>query len=88
MVEGLEEGLTPKEFGLISCLVEHADQALSRQRLLREVWGPGLFVTDRSVDRAVKTLRQKLGSAGESIKTVRGFGYRWEGPNKEIAGSP
>ena len=78
-VDGLDEELTPKEFGLLACLVKNAGRALSRQRLLREVWGPGLFVTDRSVDRAVKTLRQKIGGAGDSLKTVRGVGYRWEG---------
>jgi len=43
-VEGLYEELTPKEFGLLGCFVRNAGRALSRQRLLREVWGPGLFV--------------------------------------------
>ena len=77
-VEGLDEELTPKEFGLLACLVRNAGSALSRRRLLRDVWGPGLFVTERSIDRAVKTLRHKLGTAGESVKTVRSVGYRWE----------
>ena len=77
-VDGLDEPLTPKEFGLLTCLVNNPGRALSRQRLLREVWGPGLFVTERSVDRAVKTLRTKLGDAGKSLHTVRGVGYRWE----------
>lgn len=82
-VEGLDAPLAPKEFGLLQCLVGHGGRALSRGRLLREVWGPGLFVTERSVDRAVKTLRAKLGPVGRSIETVRGVGYRWTGPARE-----
>ena len=77
-VDGLDEELTPKEFGLLTCFINNPGRALSRQRLLREVWGPGLFVTERSVDRAVKTLRIKLGEAGKPLTTVRGIGYRWE----------
>jgi len=76
-VDDLETPLAPKEFGLLCCLVKNGGRAMSRGRLLREVWGPGLFVTERSVDRAVKTLRAKLGDAGRAIETVRGVGYRW-----------
>lgn len=78
-MEGLDAELAPKEFGLLLCLVRHGGRAMSRGKLLREVWGPGIFVTERSVDRAVKTLRAKLGEVGGSIETVRGVGYRWGG---------
>lgn len=76
-VKGLQEELSPKEFDLLVCFVRNEGRALSRDKLLREVWGPGLFVTERSVDRAVKTLRVKLGEASKAIETVRGVGYRW-----------
>jgi DNA-binding response OmpR family regulator len=78
-VDGLGVELTPKEFDLLAWFVRNSSRAHSRQRLLREVWGPGLFVTERSVDRAVKTLRQKLGEAGAPLQAVRGVGYRWDG---------
>lgn len=78
-VDGLGGELTPKEFDLLAWFVRNSSRAHSRQRLLREVWGPGLFVTERSVDRAVKTLRQKLGEAGAPLQAVRGVGYRWDG---------
>lgn len=78
-VDGLKEELAPKEFGVLEFLVRNGGRALPRARILQEVWGPGLFVTDRSVDRAVKVLRAKLGKAGKGIETVRGVGYRWGG---------
>ncbi|MEM9079714.1 MAG: response regulator transcription factor [Verrucomicrobiota bacterium] len=78
-VEGLKEELAPKEFGVLEFLVRNEGRALPRTRILQEVWGPGLFVTERSVDRAVKVLRAKLGKTGKGIETVRGVGYRWGG---------
>ena len=73
--------LTPKEFDLLGYLLASGGRALTRDRLLREVWGNGLFVTERSVDRCVKTLRAKMEDDGLLIQTVRGVGYRWADGN-------
>ena len=52
-------------------------RVLTRERLLEEVWGEGIAVTLRTVDTHMKRLREKLGSAGDLIDTVRGVGYRF-----------
>lgn len=54
-----------------------SERVLTRGQILAEVWGSGLFVTERSVDRAVKMIRSRLGDVGVHIETVRGVGYRW-----------
>lgn len=78
-VNGLSELLTPKEYGVLELLCLSDGRALTRSQILQKVWGPGLFVTERSVDRAVKSIRAKLGAVGQTIQTVRGVGYRWNG---------
>ena len=79
-MDGSTVELTPKEFDLLATFLRQAGRALSRDRLLSEVWGHGLIVTTRSVDRCVKTLRSKLaGSTGRDLTSVRGIGYRWDG---------
>lgn len=71
--------LTPKEFDLLAVFLRKAGRALTRDQLLGEVWGHGLLVTVRSVDRCVKTLREKLGpECAASLVAVRGVGYRWD----------
>ena len=57
----------------------HAGTAFDREQLLSEVWGMDYFGGTRTVDVHVQTLRQKLGSCGSQIHTVRGVGYRMEG---------
>ena len=76
-VKGIDEELSPKELGVLTCLVTNEGRALTRSQILREVWGEGIFVTERSVDRAVKVIRSRLGEAGTRLETVRGVGYRW-----------
>ena len=71
--------LTVKEFDLLLYFLRKPNRAFTREQLLGQVWGHGLLVTHRSVDRCVKTLRQKLGEAAPLLATVRGIGYRWEG---------
>ena len=56
---------------------------LTRDRLLEEIWGYDFSGETRTVDVHVRTLRQKLGDAGELIETVRGVGYRIGGDNEE-----
>ena len=76
-VKGIAEELSPKELGVLTHLVENNGRALTRSQILKKVWGAGIFVTDRSVDRAVKVIRARLGKMGTKLETVRGIGYRW-----------
>ena len=79
-----EVPVTPTEFKLLKALMEHRGQTLARQRILQEAWGAGPEVVSRirtrTVDMHIRRLRTKLGSAGAWIETVRGFGYRFRGP--------
>ena len=70
--------LTAKEFMLLSTLMRQPGRVRTRERLLEEVWGEGIAVTHRTVDTHMKRLREKLGSAGNLIDTVRGVGYRFQ----------
>jgi two-component system phosphate regulon response regulator PhoB len=76
-VEGAEVTLTAKEFRLLEALMTRPGRVLSRQRLLDEVWGTDITVTERTIDTHLKRLREKLGAAGDQIETVRGVGYRF-----------
>ena len=69
--------LTAKEFRLLEALMSRPGRVLSRQRLLDEVWGSDITVTERTIDTHLKRLREKLGAAGDQIETVRGVGYRF-----------
>ena len=73
--------LSPKEFRLLEYFVTHPDRALTRDTLLNAVWGYSNFVTSRSVDRCVTTLRNKIESnphAPTYIHTIREIGYKFE----------
>ena len=70
--------LTLKEFELLHMLLKAPQKVFSRQELLDRVWGQDFLGETRTVDVHVGTLRQKLGSAGGYIKTVRGVGYQLE----------
>ena len=80
---GTEVALTPREFGLLSLLLRKAGQALTRDEILRSVWGYDVLVTGRSVDRCINTLRRKIEKdprQPDFIKTIREIGYRFEMP--------
>ncbi len=82
---GREVALTPKEFDLLAFFARRVNRALTRDEILRCVWGRDVFVTSRSVDRCVNTLRQKIEPdpiAPRFIKTIRGIGYRFEPEDK------
>lgn len=68
--------LSPREFSLLECLLRHPGQTLTRDQLLDQAWPFGAAVTPNAVDAYVHYLRDKLGSAGRLIVTVRGVGYR------------
>jgi len=76
----VEEGeviLTAKEFDLLHCLMSRPGRVMTRDALLEHVWGTDVAVTSRTIDTHLKRLREKLGSAGKLIETVRGLGYRF-----------
>lgn len=75
-VQGDQVVLTCKEFELLAYLMRHPGIALNREKLLLAVWDVGYAGGTRTVDVHVQTLRQKLGTAGKYIETVRGVGYR------------
>jgi len=76
-VENVEVELTAKEFELLKHLLRRPGRVLTRDQLLDGVWGHDVTVTTRTIDTHVKRLREKLGSAGAMIETVRGIGYRF-----------
>src|SRR6187551_402912 len=76
-VDEEEVTLTALELRLLSTLLERRGRVQSRPALLDDVWGMSGEVTTRTVDTHVKRLREKLGSAGPYIETVRGVGYRF-----------
>src|SRR3990172_7605986 len=81
--EGREVELTPKEFSLLAFLARNAGRALTREEILRSVWGHSVFVTPRSVDRCITTLRKKIepdAHIPSFIKTIHRIGYRFELP--------
>ena len=67
--------LTLKEFDLLHYLMRNEDIVLSRDAIMRSVWGVDFEGESRTVDMHIKTLRQKLGDCGKQIRTVRGIGY-------------
>ena len=80
---GREVPLTPKEFALLEYLTAQAGRALTRDEILRRVWGHDVFVTRRSVDRCVTLLRKRIEpdpAHPTFIQTIRQIGYRFEMP--------
>ena len=68
--------LTLKEYEMLALLLKNSGMVLSRTQLLNQIWGYEFDGESRTVDVHVRTLRQKLGSAGNLIETVRGVGYK------------
>lgn len=75
-VEGRDLALTYKEFELLCYLLENRGVVLTRDQILSKIWDYNYSGETRTVDVHIRTLRQKLGSAGSLIETVRGVGYR------------
>ncbi|MGB4627675.1 MAG: response regulator transcription factor, partial [Erysipelotrichaceae bacterium] len=70
--------LTNKEFDLLVYLIENANTAITREKLLENIWGYDYYSMDRTVDTHIKMLRKNLGKYGKMIVTVRGVGYKFE----------
>ena len=82
-VDGNEVVLTLKEYELLKHLMQNQNTVLTRNRLLEEVWGYDFAGESRTLDVHIRSLRQKLGTAGDLIETVRGVGYRMGGIYEE-----
>lgn len=77
-VDGKKIDLTPKEYELLFYLVENKNIALSRDKLLSDIWGYDFFGDDRTIDTHIKNLRNNLGPYRDFIVTLRGVGYKFE----------
>ena len=75
--------LSPKEYDLLFYLIRNKNIALTRDKLICEVWGYDFFGGDRTLDTHIKLLRKSLGKYAEHIVTLRGVGYRFDDPLKK-----
>ena len=78
IVDGVRATMTPKEYDLLFYLVKNKNLALTRDKLLEEVWGFDFYGDDRTVDTHIKMLRNSLGDYRKFIVTLRGMGYKFE----------
>ncbi len=77
-VDGKRVDLTPKEYDLLFYLIQNRNIALSRDKLLSDIWGYDFFGDDRTIDTHIKNLRNNLGPCRNFIVTLRGVGYKFE----------
>lgn len=77
-VDGKRVEMTPKEYELLFYLIKHKNIALSRDKLLSDIWGYEFFGDDRTIDTHIKNLRNTLGPYRSLIVTMRGVGYKFE----------
>ena len=77
-VDGQDIDLSVKEFELLAYFIENKGIALSRERILNNVWNYDYFGDARTIDTHVKKLRSKMGEKGDYIKTIWGMGYKFE----------
>ena len=77
-IDGERVDMTPKEYALFAYLVKNEGIALTREQLIRDVWGYDFFGDDRTLDTHMKLLRKSIGKYSRLIVTLRGVGYRFE----------
>lgn len=77
-INGERADLSPKEYDLFFYMLRNKNIALTRERIIREVWGYDYFGDDRTLDTHIKLLRKSLGEAAKYIVTLRGVGYRFD----------
>ena len=77
-VDGKRVDLSPKEYDLLSFFINNKNLALTREKLISEVWGYDFYGDDRTLDTHIKLLRGSLGPYRKFIVTLRGVGYRFE----------
>ncbi len=78
-IDGKTVDMTPKEYELFFYLVKNRGVALTREKLICDVWGYDFYGDDRTLDTHIKLLRKSLGEYSKFIVTLRGVGYRFEG---------
>ncbi|MDR1914218.1 MAG: response regulator transcription factor [Clostridiales bacterium] len=78
-VDGEIVSMSPKEYDLFFYLLKNRNIALTREKLIEEVWGYDFFGEDRTLDTHIKLLRKSLGPYAKFIVTLRGVGYRYDG---------
>ncbi len=77
-VGGKRVDMSPKEYDLLFYLIKNKNVALSREKLITEVWGYDYYGDDRTLDTHIKLLRRSLGDSAKYIVTLRGVGYRFD----------
>lgn len=77
-IDGKNADLSLKEFELLEYLMSNVGVALSREKILNNVWNYDYYGDSRTIDSHIKKLRKKLGKKGNHIQTVRGLGYKFE----------
>ena len=77
-VDGEKIEVTLKEYEILAYLMQNKNIAISRDRLLSDIWGYDFFGDDRTIDTHIKNLRSRLGNCRDKISTVRGVGYKFE----------
>ncbi len=77
-IDGIRAELSPKEYDLLFYMVRNKNIALSREKLITEVWGYDYYGDDRTLDTHIKLLRGSLGEYRKLVVTLRGVGYRFE----------
>ena len=77
-IDGEKVNLSPKEYDLLFYLVKNRNIALTREKLITNVWGYDFYGDDRTLDTHIKLLRKSLGECSDYIVTLRGVGYRFE----------
>ena len=80
MIDGKPLSLSPKEYDLLFYFVRNRNIALSREKLISDVWGYDFFGSDRTLDTHIKLLRKSIGRFSECVVTLRGVGYRFDAP--------
>lgn len=80
-INGERVDMSPKEYDLLFYMLDNRNIALSREKLLSEVWGYDFYGDARTLDTHIKLLRKSLGDYSRYIVTLRGVGYRFEGEN-------
>ena len=79
IIDGVQVDLAPKLYEILFFLIRNKGIALSREKILTEVWGYDYYGDDRTLDTHMKLLRRAMGPYADYIKTLRGLGYRFEG---------
>ena len=77
-IDGVRAEMSPKEYDLFFYMCRNRNIALSREKLITEVWGYDFYGDDRTLDTHIKLLRKSLGAYSSLIVTLRGVGYRFE----------